>query len=278
MLQDIRTQSIGVFDSGFGGLTILREFISRLPEHDFIYIGDNGRAPYGNRSFETIYQYTLQAVDYLFREGCPLVVLACNTASAKALRTIQQIDLPRIDPTRRVLGVIRPTVEMIGNISHTGHIGILATQGTVTSGSYPIEIAKFFPDLSVAQQACPMLVPLVENEEIDNEGCSYFVSKYCDALMRQDPDIDVALLGCTHYPLLTDAFRRHLPSSVTLLEQDKIVAASLIDYLNRHPEMSDRCSRNAETRFLTTDAPDIFDSRGAIFLGRPLQSKRITLC
>jgi glutamate racemase len=269
---------IGVFDSGFGGLTILREFASRLPEHDFIYIGDNGRAPYGNRSFETIYQYTLQAVEYLFREGCPLVILACNTASAKALRTIQQRDLPRIAPARRVLGVIRPTVEMIGTISNTGHIGILATQGTVSSGSYPIEIAKFFPDLIVAQQACPMLVPLVENEEIENAGCDYFVRKYCDALMAQDPSIDVALLGCTHYPLLVNAFRRHLPASVTLLEQDKIVAASLIDYLNRHPEMMERCSRNAETRFMTTDAPELFDARGAIFLGRAFQSSRITLC
>ncbi|HLI93421.1 MAG TPA: glutamate racemase, partial [Puia sp.] len=215
-------QPIGVFDSGYGGLTVLRELIARLPQYDYVYLGDNGRAPYGNRSFETVYQYTLQSVEWLFHRGCPLVILACNTASAKALRTIQQVDLPKIAPDNRVLGVIRPTTEVIGNYTHTGNVGILATRGTVLSGSYPIEIGKFYPGLRVYQQACPLWVPLIENNEHDKPGADYFVREYMDQLRAQSAAIDTVLLACTHYPLLAEKIAACLPAGARLVAQGEI--------------------------------------------------------
>ena len=218
------SQPIGVFDSGYGGLTVLKEMVARLPQYDYIYLGDNARAPYGTRSFETVYHYTLECVQWLFRSGCPLVILACNTASAKALRTIQQKDLPRIAPEKRVLGVIRPTTEIVGNFTRTGKIGILATRGTVLSESYPIEIGKFFPDVRVFQQACPMWVPIVENNEIDNPGTDYFVKEYMDQLSAQSGEIDTVLLACTHYPLLKRKIEQFIPAGSTLVSQGEIVA------------------------------------------------------
>src|SRR3984957_12209239 len=244
---------IGVFDSGYGGLTVLKALTDRLPQYDYIYLGDNARAPYGNRSFETVYQYTLQSVQWLFSEGCPLVILACNTASAKALRTIQQNDLPRIAPDNRVLGVIRPTTERVGNYTQTGNVGVLATRGTVLSESYPIEIAKFFPEIRVFQQACPLWVPLIENNEHDKPGADYFVKAYMDLLQDQCADMDTALGGCTHYPLLREKIAACLPAGSQLISQGEIVADSLADYLQRHPEIEDRISRSGTSpRFYTT--------------------------
>ena len=268
---------IGVFDSGYGGLTVLKELVNRLPQYDYTYLGDNARAPYGNRSFETVYRYTLQCVEWLFGEGCPLVILACNTASAKALRTIQQNDLPRIAPDNRVLGVIRPTTEVVGNYTRTGNVGILATRGTVLSESYPIEIARFFPDLRVYQQACPLWVPLIENNEHDKPGADYFVREYMDLLHDQSPDIDTVLLACTHYPLLKDKIAPCLPPGSRLISQGEIVAASLADYLQRHPEMETRCSRNGQTLFYTTDSTEDFNSHAATFYGSELQSTHVPL-
>jgi glutamate racemase len=268
---------IGVFDSGYGGLTVLKELVGRLPEYDYIYLGDNARAPYGNRSFETVYQYTLQSVQWLFHQGCPLVILACNTASAKALRTIQQTDLPRIAPGKRVLGVIRPTTEVIGNYTRSGNVGILATRGTVVSQSYPIEIAKFYPQLHVYQQACPLWVPLIENNEHDKPGADYFVKEYMDQLTKQHPDIDTVLLACTHYPLLKDKIARCLPADSRLISQGEIVAGSLADYLQRHPEIAGQCSRHGERLFYTTDSTEDFDNHASIFYGRELQSSHVLL-
>jgi len=268
---------IGVFDSGYGGLTVLKELVGRLPRYDYIYLGDNARAPYGNRSFETVYQYTLQSVEWLFRQGCPLIILACNTASAKALRTIQQTDLPRIGPGKRVLGVIRPTTEVIGNFTRSGNVGILATRGTVVSGSYPIEIAKFYPQIHVYQQACPLWVPLIENNEQDKPGADYFVKEYMDELMRQNPRIDTVLLACTHYPLLQDKIARCLPAGSRLISQGEIVAASLADYLQRHPEIEAQCSRHGERRFYTTDSTEDFDNHARIFYGHALRSSHVLL-
>lgn len=267
---------IGVFDSGYGGLTILKEFVARLQSYDFVYLGDNARAPYGNRSYETVYTYTLEAVEFLFQKGCQLVILACNTSSSKALRTIQQRDLPRIDPSRRVLGVIRPTVEMIDSVSATKHVGILGTAGTVASDSYLLEIRKLFPHMVVVQEACPMWVPLVENEEIDNPGTDYFVEKHIGNLLRSDPEIDTILLGCTHYPLLAGSIKKFLPERIKLISQDSIVGESLVDYLKRHPEIESRCSRNGSVRYFTTDSTEIFDARGSIFFGQGLKSEKIT--
>jgi glutamate racemase len=227
---------IGVFDSGYGGLTVLQSIERRLPAYDFIYLGDDARAPYGNRSFQTVYQYTREAVQWFFYKGCPLVILACNTASAKALRTIQQNDLRESGTSNRVLGVIRPTTEIAGRLSYTGHVGILATPGTVNSESYPIEIRKFYPGIKVYQQACPLWVPLIENNEQGGAGADYFVKKYSDALLAQSSQIDTVLLGCTHYPLLMDKLRAHFPASISLVPQGDIVAESLADYLRRHPE------------------------------------------
>jgi glutamate racemase len=271
------SQPIGVFDSGYGGLTVLKELVSKLPQYDFIYLGDNARAPYGTRSFEAVYQYTLQSVKWFFEMGCPMVILACNTASAKALRTIQQRDLPEINDNKRVLGVIRPTSEIIGNFSRTGRVGILATRGTVQSGSYPIEIKKFFPDIRVFQQASPMWVPLVENNEHEGPGADYFVKKDIDRLLAQEKGIDTVLLACTHYPLMRKKIRQFLPASVEILAQGEIVADSLADYLRRHPEMDSRCSKNGRRAFFTTDSTEDFDRQAGIFYGEPLQSKHIRL-
>lgn len=270
-------QPIGVFDSGYGGLTVLRSIVARLPQYDYLYLGDNARAPYGTRSFETVYQYTLQCVNWFFEQGCALVILACNTASAKALRTIQQQDLPEIDPTRRVLGVIRPTTETIGGYSKTGIVGILGTNGTVQSDSYPIEIAKFFPALKVYQQACPLWVPLIENNEYDNDGADYFVDKYLTQLRNHAPEMDTILLACTHYPLLLPRIRKFLPPEVSVVSQGDIVAESLADYLQRHPEIANRCSQNGQYRFYTTDSASDFDQHAAVFFGKPLKSTHLAL-
>lgn len=268
---------IGVFDSGYGGLTILRELRKTLPQYDYLYLGDNARAPYGSRSFEVIYRYTLEAVRELFARGCPLVILACNTASAKALRTIQQKDLPVMDPTRRVLGVIRPTVEILDTVSETGHIGVLGTPGTVASESYVIEATKLFPGMSVAQQACPLWVPIVENSEADGDGADYFVKKYIDALMAKDPQIDTFVLGCTHYPLLIDKIRHYAPEGIRILEQGQLVAESLKDYLRRHPEMECRLGKMGEVVFLTSENPEKFDALASVFTHHPVKSRRCAL-
>jgi glutamate racemase len=268
---------IGVFDSGYGGLTVLKEITTKLPQYDYIYLGDNARAPYGNRSFETVHRYTLQCVKWFFEQGCPLVILACNTASAKALRTIQQKDLPKIDKTKRVLGVIRPTAEIIGTYSESKHIGILGTTGTVASDSYKIEIKKFYPEAVVYQQACPMWVPLVENNEIDNHGTDFFVRKYIDQLMVKDVRIDTVLLACTHYPLLLNKIREYSPADMQIISQGEIVAASLEDYLLRHPEIVSQCSKNGDRKFYTTDSPEDFDNHAGIFYGEQVQSKHIIL-
>ena len=271
-------QPIGVFDSGYGGLTVLKELAKKLPWYDYLYLGDNGRAPYGNRSFETVYQYTLQCVQWLFEQGCPLIIVACNTASAKALRTIQQLDLPRIAPHNRVLGVIRPTTEVIGRYTRSGKVGILATRGTVLSQSYPIEIAKFFPDIQVFQQACPLWVPLIENNEHDTPGAGYFIQAYTRQLMDQSPDIDTVLLACTHYPLLKNKIAAFLPGGCQIISQGEIVADSLADYLHRHPEIERRCSRNGGfLRFYTTDSVEDFDNHAGIFYGGDLRSAHVAL-
>ncbi len=264
---------IGIFDSGIGGLTVMKDIIKRLPSYDYLYLGDSARTPYGNRSFESIYQFTLQCVEYLFQQNCSLIILACNTASAKALRTIQQRDLPKIAPGKRVLGVIRPTAEVIGLHSDTGHVGVLGTAGTVQSGSYKMEIAQQFPDLSIYQQACPMWVPLVENHEHNAPGADYFVTKYLDQLQQQSPAIDTLLLACTHYPLLLPKIRHALDSNISVLSQGPIVAASLEDYLQRHPEIDEKCSTNGTRRFLTTDAPELFDQHTSTFFGQTVESE-----
>jgi len=271
------TSPIGVFDSGYGGLTILRAFVQKMPQYDYLYLGDNARAPYGDRSFETVYEYTLQSVKWLLERGCPLVILACNTASAKALRTIQQNDLPRIGPDRRVLGVIRPTTEIIGRYSKTGKIGILGTSGTVNSQSYPIEISKFFPDVAVFQHACPMWVPLVENDQFDAPGADYFVKNDLDTLLAADPGIDTILLACTHYPLLLGKISHYIPPSIRVIAQGGIVAESLWDYLARHPEIESSCSRTGQRAFFTTDTVGDFDRHSANFFGTAVHSRHVDL-
>lgn len=279
------TSPIGVFDSGYGGLTILHRIRQLMPEYDYLYLGDNARAPYGPRSFQVVYEFTLQAVRRLFDEGCQLVVLACNTASAKALRTIQQRDLPILFPpegddplpSRRVLGVVRPTAECIGQLTHTRHIGVMATQGTIRSGTYALEIAKLHPDIVVTGEACPMWVPLVENREFDSPGADYFVRKHIDSLLRRDPQIDAVILGCTHYPLLLDKILRYTPSNVRIIPQGDYVASSLQDYLLRHTDMDQRISRGGQCRFLTTEQPESFNENAAIFLSHPVEATRITL-
>ncbi len=268
---------IGVFDSGYGGLTILRAFREVLPQYDYLYLGDNARAPYGTRSFDIVYRFTLQAVRELFSRGCRLVIIACNTASAKALRTIQQNDLPGIDPTRRVLGVIRPTVEVLGDLTRTRHVGLFATPGTVRSDSYRLEVEKLYPGMKLTGLACPMWVPLVENNEADGPGADYFVRKYSDALMKSDPEIDTVILGCTHYPILYPKIRAALPERVNLVAQGDIVAESLADYLRRHPEMEQTLSRDGRAEFLTTERADSFSSMASIFLRHPVAARQITL-
>jgi len=268
---------IGVFDSGYGGLTVLREIKAKLPQYDYIYLGDNARAPYGPRSFDTVYHYTLQCVRWFFEQGCPLVVLACNTASAKALRTIQQNDLPAIDADKRVLGVIRPTTEIIGTFTKNNKVGILGTYGTVQSNSYPIEIEKFFPAIQVYQQACPMWVPLVENNEYNSPGADYFIEKNISQLLAQSPGIDTILLACTHYPLLMDKLKQWVPAGTTILSQGKIVSDSLDDYLQRHRKIAENCTKNGQLNFITTDSANDFDNHGALFFGKPVKSTHLEL-
>ncbi len=268
---------IGIFDSGYGGLTILRQIRSLMPQYDYLYLGDNARAPYGTRSFDIVYEFTLQAVRYLFEQGCHLVILGCNTASAKALRSIQQNDLPQMDSQRRVLGVIRPTVEVVGSISQSRHVGIMATSGTVRSTTYELEIAKLHPDIKVTGEACPMWVPLVENDEYDNPGADYFVKKNIDSLFRRDPEIDSVILGCTHYPLLLNKIRQYMPAGVHVIEQGRYVAESLQDYLQRHPEMAARITTGGNATFLTTERAEEFQQKAATFMGEPLTAERVYL-
>lgn len=268
---------IGIFDSGYGGLTILKGIRHTLPQYDYLYLGDNARAPYGTRSFDVVYDFTLQAVEELFGRGCHLVILGCNTASAKALRSIQQKVLPVKYPGRRVLGVIIPTVEVLGDVSKSRHVGIFATPGTVTSRSYTLEIAKRNPDMQVTELACPMFVPLVETGEAAHPGADYFVKKYMDTIMESDPLIDTIVLGCTHYPILLPKIRRYAPAGTRILCQGELVGESLADYMRRHPEMEARCTRGGTTEFLTTESADKFNSLAALFLDSPVHSERITL-
>lgn len=268
---------IGVFDSGYGGLTILSEIQSLLPQYDYCYLGDNSRAPYGSRSFDVVYEFTRQAANALFEQGCNLVILACNTASAKALRTIQQKDLPAIAPDKRVLGVIRPTAEIIGKITKTRHVGILGTTGTIQSGSYPIEIKKLYPDIVVTGQACPMWAPLVENNKIESEGTRFFIKEDLDNILEKDPLIDALILGCTHYPLLLDKIKALLPEGVTAIPQGQYIATSLKDYLYRHPEMDNVCTKGGTTRYLTTENPEKFSEAASIFLKKNIGVERLNL-
>lgn len=267
--------AIGVFDSGYGGLTVFRSIANRLPQYNYIYLGDNARSPYGDHSFETVYQYTLECVEWLFAQGCQLVILACNTASAKALRTIQQKVLPVKYPNHRVLGVIRPTAEVVGQYSRSGHIGVMGTRGTVNSGSYLLEINKFFPEVKVVQQSCPMWVPLVENNEHLNEGADYFVKKYTEELLAQDADIDCVLLACTHYPLLMDKIQGFLPGEVKLLGQGEIVAESLSVYLSNHPEIERNVLSEGKKWFYTSGDTERFDRQASVFFGESVKSSRI---
>lgn len=268
---------IGIFDSGYGGLTILSKIREVLPEYDYIYLGDNARTPYGTRSFEIVYEFTLQAVTKLFEMGCHLVILACNTASAKALRNIQTHDLPRLDPMRRVLGVIRPTVECIGDITQSRHIGVLATAGTIKSQSYPLEVHKLFPDIKVSGEACPMWVPLVEYNEAESEGTDYFIRKYIDQLLAKDSQIDTVILGCTHYPILLPKIQKNMPSGITTVAQGELVAQSLRDYLQRHPEMDKKCTKGGRCVYRTTEAEDKFIESASTFLNESIKVERIAL-
>ncbi len=268
---------IGIFDSGYGGLTILNGIRRLLPQYDFLYLGDNARAPYGPRSFDVVYEFTRQAVVKLFQEGCQLVILGCNTASAKALRTIQQIDLPHIDAHRRVLGIIRPTAEVIGSLTESRHVGVLATEGTIKSESYALEIRKLFPDITVSGVACPFWVPLVEYNEADSPGADYFVKKRIDQLMSADPAIDAIILGCTHYPLLMPKIRKYAPAHVRIIAQGDYVAGSLQEYFRRHPEMEQACSKQGTVRYLTTENPDKFRESAQLFLHEHVEVETITL-
>ncbi|WP_319503438.1 glutamate racemase [uncultured Draconibacterium sp.] len=270
---------IGVFDSGYGGLTVLKELIKTMPEYDFLYLGDNARTPYGTRSFDVVYDYTLQAVKYLFAQGCPLVIIACNTASAKALRNIQMLDLPRIAPDNRVLGVIRPSVEKVAEITQIGHVGVLGTVGTVASESYPIELEKWSEGhvKSTVQEACPMWVPLVENNEIENPGADYFVKKNIDSVFQKDNSLDTLILGCTHYPLLIDVIKKYVPENVNILTQGAIVAEKLVDYLQRHPEMEQRLTKGGSLEYQTTESAATFESKAALFMGSEVNAKTVHL-
>ena len=268
---------IGIFDSGYGGLTILQEIRQTLPQYDYVYLGDNARAPYGGRSFEVVYDFTRQAVLELFRQGCHLVILGCNTASAKALRSIQQRVLPQLCPDRRVLGVIRPTVERIGGMTRTRHIGVLATEGTIRSLSYELEVGKLFPDIKVSGQACPLWAAIVEANEAGTPGADYFVKKRIDQLLLKDPDIDTIVLGCTHYPLLMDSIEANCPRGVRVVPQGEYVADSLRDYLERHPEMEARCTKGATCRYLTTESEERFGECARIFLHEKVEAEHVTL-
>lgn len=268
---------IGVFDSGYGGLTVLSEIRALMPQYDYLYLGDNARAPYGNRSFELVYRFTLQAVEWFFAQGCPLVILACNTASAKALRSIQQKNLPVIAPEKRVLGVIRPTAECVADFTRTGHIGILGTEGTIRSASYDIEIRKLHPHLAVTGEACPMWAPLVENREHDKAGADYFVQQHIGNLFAKDEKIDAVILGCTHYPLLMNKIRAFIPDGVTVIAQGGYVAKSLENYLQRHPEMEKMCTKNGTARYFTTDAAEKFEELASLFLGETVAAEKVTI-
>ena len=268
---------IGVFDSGYGGLTILHGIRQLLPEYDYLYLGDNARAPYGPRSFDVVYEFTRQAVQRLFEMGCHLVILGCNTASAKALRTIQQVDLPQWDAERRVLGVIRPTAEVIGQLTESRHVGVLATEGTIKSESYNMEIKKLYPDIQVSGVACPFWVPLVEYNEADSPGADYFVKKRIDQMMQLDPQIDAIILGCTHYPLLMPKILKYLPAGVRVVPQGEYVAESLKSYLQRHPQIEQRCSKGGNAHYLTTENPEKFKDQALIFLHEPVEVEKITL-
>jgi glutamate racemase len=268
---------IGVFDSGYGGLTVLKELVKTLPAYDFLYLGDNARTPYGTRSFEVVYEYTLQCVKYLFNQGCPLVIIACNTASAKALRNIQQLDLPNIAPDRRVLGVIRPSVEKVAEITINGHVGVLGTTGTVASGSYPLELKKWSGGkvVSTVQEACPMWVPIVENNEIGTEGAEYFIQKNIQNILQKDPHLDTLILGCTHYPLLIDTIRKFVDGKINILQQGEITAEKLLDYLKRHPEIESRLTKNATLQFQTTESAENFNSKAAVFMGHNVEAEHV---
>ena len=268
---------IGVFDSGYGGLTILSEIRKRLSGYDYIYLGDNARTPYGTRSFDVVYEYTRQCVEKLFELGCPLVILGCNTASAKALKSIQMYDLPRWNPDRRVLGVIRPTIEQIGDCTRTRHVGLFATIGTVQSESYPIEVHKLFPDIVISSVACPLWVPLVENNEGQSEGADYFVKKHIDNLLQKDSDIDTIILGCTHYPLLLDKIRKYTPEGIKIVTQGEYVSQSLKEYLRRHPQMDELCTKEGTCRFLTTESAEIFRQNASVFLKEAVHVRSIAL-
>ena len=268
---------IGIFDSGYGGLTILHGIRQLLPEYDYLYLGDNARTPYGTRSFEVVYEFTRQAVIKLFEMGCHLVILGCNTASAKALRSIQQNDLPKLDPNRRVLGVIRPTAEVIGSLTHNRHVGIFATEGTIKSESYNLEIHKLFPDIQVSGVACPFWVPLVEYNEADSPGADYFVKKRIDQLLRLDPQIDTVILGCTHYPLLLPKIHKYMPRGIRIIAQGEYVASSLQSYFLRHPDMEQRCTKNGQTRYLTTENPERFKEQAQIFLHEDIEVENVVL-
>ncbi len=270
-------QPIGVFDSGYGGLTILDELQKQMPQYDFIYLGDNARSPYGTRSFDVVYNYTLSAVKQLFAMNCQLVILACNTASAKALRTIQQNDLPQIDSTKRVLGVIRPSAEAVGELTQTNHIGILGTVGTIRSNSYPLEIQKLYPHITVVQEACPMWVPLVENNAYNTVGGRDFIEKNIQNLLQKDSKIDTIILGCTHYPILKNIIKEFLPKSIRIISQGDIIAPSLINYLHRHPEMDSRCTKNGKRVYYTTEYIDSFEEKASCFLQTPIKAQHITI-
>ena len=270
---------IGVFDSGYGGLTVLKELLKELPAYDFLYLGDNARTPYGTRSFDVVYDYTLEAVKYLFDQGCPLVIIACNTASAKALRNIQMLDLPRIAPDKRVLGVIRPSVEKVSEITKNGRVGVLGTVGTVASESYPIELKKWSEGKvrSTVQEACPMWVPLVENNEINSEGAEYFVRKNIQNILSKDKELDTLILGCTHYPLLSELIKKYVPEEINILTQGQIVAEKLVDYLSRHGEMETRLSKGGSLEFQTTESVESFEEKAALFMGQKVKARTIHL-
>jgi len=268
---------IGIFDSGYGGLTILHGIRQLLPQYDYLYLGDNARTPYGNRSFDVVYEFTRQAVVKLFEMGCHLVVIGCNTASAKALRSIQQNDLPKLDPARRVLGIIRPTAEVIGSLTKSRHVGIFATEGTIKSESYNLEIHKLYPDIKVTGVACPFWVPLVEYNEADSPGADYFVKKRIDQLMCLDQEIDTVILGCTHYPLLLPKIRQYMPQRVSIVSQGEYVAASLQNYFVRHPEIEQRCTKSGKVHYLTTENPEKFKESAQLFMCEPVEVDNITL-
>jgi glutamate racemase len=269
--------TIGIFDSGYGGLTVFKSIVNKLPNYDYLYLGDNARSPYGDHSFDTVYKYTLECVEWLFSQGCPLVILACNTASAKALRTIQQVDIPKKYPNKRVLGVIRPTAEIIGEFTQRKNIGIMGTRGTISSKSYPIEINKFFPELKVYQQSCPMWVPLIENNEHLSEGADFFVQKYINQLLVQSNELDCILLACTHYPLLLPKISKYLPTNIKLLTQGEIVANSLADYLKRHNEIDLQLTKNSHKTFYTTGEVAVFDENASLFMGQTVKATKIII-